>query len=158
MFLSPTSVIFGNFVVIDLKNNIKLDLTCRMFLVPLYQFPSHFLLGDLVNANPAYTYLKLQASPKWVNSLGPSDTICRHKSGSTLAQVMACCQMAPSHYLNNVDLSSVRSSGIRLRAILQEISQPSVTEFSLKITYLKFCSNLPGANELREVHLALNMV
>ena len=25
--------------------------------------------------------------------------------------------------------------------------QPSVTEISLKITYLNFCSNLPGANE-----------
>ena len=45
----------------------------------------------------------------------------------------------------NVDLSSVKSSGIHLRAILQEIPQPSVTEISLKITYLKFCSNLPGA-------------
>ena len=34
----------------------------------------------------------------------------------------------------NVDLSSVRSSGIHLRAILQEILQPSVTEISWKIT------------------------
>ena len=34
------------------------------------------------------------------NSLWPSDTIWRHKSGSTLAQVMACCLAAPSHYLN----------------------------------------------------------
>ena len=35
-----------------------------------------------------------------LNSLRPSDTIWRHGSGSTLAQVMACCLMAPSHYLN----------------------------------------------------------
>ena len=34
------------------------------------------------------------------NSLKPSDAIWRHKSGSTLAQVMACCLTAPSHYLN----------------------------------------------------------
>ena len=34
------------------------------------------------------------------NPLGPSDTIWQHRSGSTLAQVMACCLMAPSHYLN----------------------------------------------------------
>ena len=34
------------------------------------------------------------------NSLWTSDTIWRHKSGSTLAQVMACCLTAPSHYLN----------------------------------------------------------
>ena len=38
--------------------------------------------------------------PQWVKSLRPSDTICRHKSGSTLAQVMACCLKSPSHYLN----------------------------------------------------------
>ena len=34
------------------------------------------------------------------NSLRPSDAIWRHISGSTLAQVMACCLKAPSHYLN----------------------------------------------------------
>ena len=35
-----------------------------------------------------------------VNSLWPSDTIWRYRSGSTLAQVMARCLTAPSHYLN----------------------------------------------------------
>ena len=35
-----------------------------------------------------------------INSLWPSDAIWRHRSGSTLAQVMACCLTAPSHYLN----------------------------------------------------------
>ena len=35
-----------------------------------------------------------------VNSLWPRDTIWRHGSGSKLAQVMACCLMAPSHFLN----------------------------------------------------------
>ena len=34
------------------------------------------------------------------NSLQPSDAMSQHKSGSTLAQVMACCLTAPSHYLN----------------------------------------------------------
>ena len=34
------------------------------------------------------------------NSLGPSDSTWRQRSGSTLAQVMAWCLMAPSHYLN----------------------------------------------------------
>ena len=37
---------------------------------------------------------------RWVNSLGPSDAIWRQRSGSPLAQVMACCLTAPSHYLN----------------------------------------------------------
>ena len=34
------------------------------------------------------------------NSLWPSDAIWWHRSGSTLAQVMACCLTAPRHYLN----------------------------------------------------------
>ena len=35
-----------------------------------------------------------------INSLRPSDAIWWHRSGSTLAQVMACCLTAASHYLN----------------------------------------------------------
>ena len=35
-----------------------------------------------------------------VNSLRPSDAIWRWRSWSTLVQSMACCLMAPSHYLN----------------------------------------------------------
>ena len=34
------------------------------------------------------------------NSLWPSDAIRRQGTESTLAQVMACCLTAPSHYLN----------------------------------------------------------
>ena len=39
-----------------------------------------------------------------INSLWPIDTIWRHISVSTLAQVMACCVTAPSHYLNQCSL------------------------------------------------------
>ena len=39
-----------------------------------------------------------------INSLWPSNTIWRQRSGSILAQVMACCLMAPSHYLNQYRL------------------------------------------------------
>ena len=35
-----------------------------------------------------------------VNSLWPSDPLWRHGTGSTLAQLMACCLAAPSRYLN----------------------------------------------------------
>ena len=38
--------------------------------------------------------------PQWFNSLWPSDAIWRQRSGSILDQVMACCLMALSHYLN----------------------------------------------------------
>ena len=39
-----------------------------------------------------------------INPLGPSDAIWRQRSGSTLAQVMACCLTVPSHYLNQCRL------------------------------------------------------
>ena len=48
----------------------------------------------------------------------------------------------------NVDWSSVKSSDIHIRAISQEMPQPSITKIRLKMTYLKFNSNFPGANEL----------
>ena len=37
---------------------------------------------------------------QYINSLRPSDAIWWHRTGSTLAQVMACCLTAPSHNLN----------------------------------------------------------
>ena len=146
--------------------------------------------------------LELKLIHVTVNSLWPSDAIWWQRSGSTMAQVMACCLTAPSHYLNqcsvskklawfirhlsdglyifhinlwnlpsdiwayiyshrkcpmcpmffaytaNVDLSSVRSLGIHLRVISQEIPQPSISKINLKLTYLKFHLNLSGANEL----------
>ena len=49
----------------------------------------------------------------------------------------------------NVDWSSVKSSDIHIRAISQEMPQPSIPKISFKITYLKFYSNFPGASELR---------
>ena len=61
----------------------------------------------------------------------------------------ACCLTAPSYYITwtNVDLSSVRSVDIHLRAILQERTQPSITKISLQITSLKLQSNLQSTNE-----------
>ena len=79
---------------------------------------------------------------------GPVDGKWRQRYGSTLAKVMACWLTAPSHYKTNVDLPSVRSIGIHLSTILQEILQPSVNKISWKITLRKFLWNLPGANQL----------
>ena len=89
-------------------------------------------------------------SPKgqWVNSLWPSDAIWRHRSQSTLAQVMACCLTHQALTWTNVDLSSLRSCGIHLTIVSQWMPQPSITEISFEIDYLKFYLDLPGANEL----------
>ena len=47
-----------------------------------------------------------------------------------------------------VDLPSVGASDNRVGQISLEIHRSLITETSLEITYLKFHSNLPGANEL----------
>ena len=54
------------------------------------------------NLHPKQEYIQVyvQNFITYINSLWPSDNIWRHKSGSILAQVIACCLTAPSHYLN----------------------------------------------------------
>ena len=56
-----------------------------------------------------------------VNSLWPSDAIWQQRSGSTLAQVMACCLTAPSHYLNQCWLIISKVQYIYIRAVSQEM-------------------------------------
>ena len=81
------------------------------------------------------------------NSLEPSDAIWHQRSGSTLAQVMAYCLTASSHYLNQCWLII---SKVQWHPPESNFTKDtSVTEISCKITYLNFCSNLPGVNELR---------
>ena len=55
-----------------------------------------------------------------LNSSRTNDAICRHRSGSTLAQVMACCLTAPVITWTNVDLSSNKSHEIHLRTLSWE--------------------------------------
>ena len=69
---------------------------------------------------------------QYVNSLWPSDAIWWQRSGSTVAQVIAFLPDGTKPLPQLVHLS-VRSSDIHLRAISEEIPQPSITEFSLKI-------------------------
>ena len=82
--------------------------------------------------------------------LWPSDTIWRQRSGSTLAQAMACCLTAPSHYLNQcwLIISKVQwhSSECTSTRDASAISHRNYLENYL----LNFCSNLPGANELMQ--------
>ena len=48
----------------------------------------------------------------------------------------------------NVNWSSVESSDIHIRAVSQEMPQPSISKICLKIACLKFHSNFPGPNVL----------
>ena len=85
-----------------------------------------------------------------VNSLGPNDAICWQRSGSTLAQVMACCLTTPSHYLNQCWLSIRKVQWYSYEDNFRSDISP-ITEISLKIIYTKFHWNLPGANELKSI-------
>ena len=86
-----------------------------------------------------------------INSLRPSEAIWRQRTGSTLAQVMACCLMAPSHYLNQCWL--IISKVLWLSWEGNFTRDASITKVCLKITCLKLHSNFPGANELISWHL-----
>ena len=82
-----------------------------------------------------------RSSAKPINSLGPSDSIQWHRSGSILARVMAWCLMAPSHHLY-IDLSSLRSSEIHLRAASQaSIHKRCPDHQSLKLVKKLYAQN-----------------
>ena len=57
-------------------------------------------LADCLSEGEGGVTLVLQEMWYSVNSLWPGDAICWPRSQSTLAQVMACCLTASSHYLN----------------------------------------------------------
>ena len=83
-----------------------------------------------------------------VNSLWPNDTIRRHRSGSTLAQVMACCLTAPSHYLNQCWLIISKVLYHLSEDLIKGVLKVPMSKASLKIEFLKLHPNPPGANEL----------
>ena len=74
-----------------------------------------------------------------VNSLWPDDAIWRHRSGSTLAQVMVWCLTAPSHYLNHC-WSIIRE----VQRHLPRDRNAWVSEICLKTIHLKLLLNLQG--------------
>ena len=74
-------------------------------------------------------------------------------SGSTLVQAMACCLTVPSHYLNQCRLIITK-----VQWHLTRDTSAINGQISLKITYLKFLLNLPGANALKWGHHMSNGV
>ena len=60
----------------------------------------HPCINGLVQDCSIPTANAIKISQSSINSLWPSDAIWWHRTWSTLAQVMACCLTAPSHYLN----------------------------------------------------------
>ena len=82
-----------------------------------------------------------------MTAMWPGDAIWGHRSGpgsgSTLVQVMACCLMAPSYYLNQ--------HWFLISEVLwysQWVTNLPFSIMSFKIILLKLLLHLPGANEL----------
>ena len=77
-------------------------------------------------------------------SLWLIDAILRCRYGSASVQVISCCLTAPSYYLNQrcLTISKVRWH----LSTSQDVSLLSIPETTLKITYMKCCTNLPCAN------------
>ena len=87
------------------------------------------------------------------NSLGPSDTIWRQRSGSTSAQVLACCLMAPSHYLNQ---SWLIISEVQWHSYQGNFTRdaPTINHWNLFENYIsKFYSHFPRGQWVRWLFL-----
>ena len=65
---------------------------------------------------------------------------------------MACCLTTPNHYTGtNVDLLSVESFTIHLKALAVEMLMKVTITTHLKVALSKSKPHLPGANELMHI-------
>ena len=84
----------------------------------------------------------------YIISLWPSDAIWSHRSGSTLAQIMACCLMSPSHYLKQCWFVMNRVLWHYVKSTSPQVLKISIDQMNLKCTLETFLTHLPGINEL----------
>ena len=105
---SEVNIGSGNGMVLSGNSHYKSTLT-QIYVTIWYgitrpqwvKFQNHFIIQMRFSYNSTKFYgTTWHSRDQWVNSLGPSDAIGRQRSGLTLAQVMACCLTAPSHYLH----------------------------------------------------------
>ena len=87
-------------------------------------------------------------SGSFFDSLWPNDAIRQQGTESTLAQVMACCLTAPSHYLDKCWLIIIKVLWHSSEGNIMIRSEDPISKTRSKITFLELHSDLPGANEL----------
>ena len=66
---------------------------------------------------------------------GPGDAAWRHRTLSTLVQIIACCLMAPSHNLHQCWITIVEIMWHSPRAISQEMLKLSILDMRLNVTH-----------------------
>ena len=124
-------------------------------MVPLY-VGSKFCMKPTCNA-VSWKIIKLQIAKISSNSniclnlCSPSNARYKHIFGLTLAQVVACCLITPSHYLNQCWIHISDALVITFLFLLTVIAQATISYnrpeiHSSKITAIS--PYLPGANEL----------
>ena len=82
------------------------------------------------------------------SSLWLIDAIWRHRSGSTLAEVMDWCLTAPSYYLIQCWFIIRRSYDIHLRTLPKDDLTKLISVTKLQIRFLKSHTDFTGANKL----------
>ena len=112
--------------------------------LPCWLCLTEFVLLHFTIQNMFYTWWQRR-----VTSLCPSDAIWQNRSAATLAQVLTCYLMAPSHYPNQcrffIAVFPWRSPESEFTVIAQATK---LYIMSLKIKLWKLLPHLPGANEL----------
>ena len=90
--------------------------------IAMSQQPSSAIYQYFVSDSGHGTSVSYQFNPLW-----PSDAIWQHRFRSALAQVMACCLIAPSHCLNECWLITSEVQWNLPEAILQDNMYNSAT-------------------------------
>ena len=98
--------------------------------------------------NAVYTHTCTQSHIHRVSSSWPSDAIWRQRYGSTSVQVMACCLMAPTHYLNQCWLTMNKVLWHSYEGIIIRRSEDTNHKTRLKFAFLRSQPHLLGINEL----------
>ena len=112
-------------IEIYLYKRVGLEYTINCFkMFPKSLIIFHRNVFDTHKINAVIYNVKTLKGP---HSLWSSDAIRQHRSRSTLAQVMACCLVTPSHYLNQcwllINELKCHSPEINLTASARPISQ-----------------------------------
>ena len=95
-------------------------------------------------------------APKWcINPPWPNSAMWRHRSGLTLAQVMACSLVVPSHYLNQCCLIINRVRWVSSEEDTSATNQWNWLENYLSQILLKSCRG-QWVNHPRKQHKSLS--
>ena len=92
-----------------------------------------------IHRRPVNFSQKGPVKKRFLNSLWPGEVIWRHGTRSTLAQIMACCLTAPSHYLNQCwliisEVPWLSSQGMIIRQC-EDTNQNKIENCSFKMAY-----------------------